>query len=102
RDLQIHVTQDHVKVVHPGAERGSSEVLAPYSADYPKVIIHPLDTCKFRLELSEEQDKVYHFVALSRTSRDLIALLIRCFHARQYVATAFILSRLFQNPATPG
>jgi len=102
RDLQIHVTQDYVKVVHPGAERGSNEVLAPYSADFPKVVIHPMDTCKFRLELSEEQDKVYHFVALSRTSRDLIALLVRCFHARQYVATSFILSRLFQNPATPG
>lgn len=102
RDLQIHVTQDHVKVVHPGAERGSSEVTAPYSADYPKVVIHPMDTCKFRLELSEEEDKVYHFVALSRTSRDLIALLIRCFHARQYVATTFMLRQLYQNPATPG
>mmetsp|Transcript_83646 Transcript_83646/g.187050 ORF Transcript_83646/g.187050 Transcript_83646/m.187050 type:complete len:482 (+) Transcript_83646:141-1586(+) len=102
RDLQIHVTQDYVKVVHPGADRGSSEVVAPYSADFPKVVIHPLDTCKFRLELSEEPDKTYHFVALSRTSRDLIALLIRCFHSRKYVATSFILSRLFQNPATPG
>lgn len=102
RDLQIHVTQDHVKVVHPGAERGSNEVMAPYSADFPKVIIHPTDTCKFRLELSEEQDKVFHFVALSRTSRDLIALLIRTFHARQYVATSFVLSRLYQDPARPG
>lgn len=102
RDLQIHVTQDHVKVVHPGADRQSSEVLAPYTADYPKVVIHPLDTCKFRLELSDEVDKIYHFVALSRTSRDLIALLIRCFHSRKYVATSFILSQLFQNPATPG
>lgn len=102
RDLQIHVTQEYVKVVHPGAERGVSEVVAPYSADYPKVVIHPLETCKFRLELSDEQDKVYHFVALSRTSRDLIALLIRCFHSRIYVATSFVLSRLFQNPATPG
>mmetsp|Transcript_28065 Transcript_28065/g.89202 ORF Transcript_28065/g.89202 Transcript_28065/m.89202 type:complete len:640 (+) Transcript_28065:114-2033(+) len=102
RDLQIGVTQDYVKVVHPGAERGSSEVVAPYTADYPKVVIHPLDTLKFRLELSEEADKVYHFVALSRTSRDLIALLIRCFHSRKYVATSFILSQLFQNPATPG
>mmetsp|Transcript_93318 Transcript_93318/g.273175 ORF Transcript_93318/g.273175 Transcript_93318/m.273175 type:complete len:635 (+) Transcript_93318:95-1999(+) len=102
RDLQIHVTQDHVKVVHPGADRQSSEVLAPYTADYPKVVIHPLDTCKFRLELSDEADKIYHFVALSRTSRDLIALLIRCFHSRKYVATSFILSQLFQNPATPG
>jgi len=102
RDLQIHVMQDYVKVVHPGADRGSSEVVAPYSADYPKVVIHPLDTCKFRLELSEEADKIYHFVALSRQSRDSIALLIRCFHSRKYVATSFILSRLFQNPATPG
>jgi len=104
RDLQIHVTQDYVKVVHPGAESRSHdhELVAKYSADYPKVVIHPLDTCKFRLELSEERDKIYHFVALSRPSRDLIALLIRCFHSRRYVATSFILSRLFQNPATPG
>lgn len=102
RDLQIRVTQDFVKVVHPGADRGSSEVVAPYSADYPKVILHPSDTCKFRLELSEDPEKCYRFQALSRTSRDLIALLIRCFHARKYVATSFILSRLFQNPATPG
>lgn len=102
RDLQIRVTQDFVKVVHPGADRGASEMVAPYSADYPKVILHPLDTCKFRLELSEDPDKTYRFQALSRTSRDLIALLIRCFHSRKYVATSFILSRLFQNPATPG
>eukprot|EP00927_Polykrikos_kofoidii_P079259 TRINITY_DN76044_c0_g1_i1.p1 TRINITY_DN76044_c0_g1~~TRINITY_DN76044_c0_g1_i1.p1 ORF type:complete len:631 (-),score=142.80 TRINITY_DN76044_c0_g1_i1:39-1931(-) len=102
RDLQIHVTQDCVKVVHPGADRGSQEVVAHYTADFPKVVLHPLDTLKFILELNEDRDKVYHFVALSRTSRDLIALLIRCFHSRKYVATSFILSRLFQNPATPG
>ena len=102
RDLQIHVTQEHVKVVHPGAGRGTGEVMAPYSADYPKVIIHPTDTCKFRLELCDEQDKIFHFVALSRTMRDLITLLVRTFHARQYVATSFVLSRLFQDPARPG
>jgi len=102
RDLQIHVLQDHVKVFHPGRDSASGEVTAPYTADYPKVVLHPLDTCKFRLELSEEPDKVYQFVALSRSSRDLITLLIRCFHARKYVATSYILSKLFQNPATPG
>mmetsp|Transcript_57629 Transcript_57629/g.146270 ORF Transcript_57629/g.146270 Transcript_57629/m.146270 type:complete len:645 (+) Transcript_57629:126-2060(+) len=101
RDLQIRVTQDFVKVVHPGADR-DPEVVASYSADYPKVVLHPSDTCKFQLLLSEDQEKCYKFQALSRTSRDLIALLIRCFHARKYVATSFILSRLFQNPATPG
>jgi len=102
RDLQIHVTQDCVKVVHPGPERGNHEVIAHYTADYPKVVLSPIDTCKFRLEQGEEADKIYHFEALSRTSRDLIALLIRCFHSRRYVATSFILSRLFQNPAKPG
>lgn len=101
RDLQIHVTQDYVKVVHPGAERGS-EVLVHYTADYPRVVIHPLDTCKFCLELGEARDQIYQFVALSRTSRDLIALLIRCFHSRKYIATSLILSSLGQNPATPG
>jgi len=102
RDLQIKVTQDCVKVVHPGADRASSEVVATYSADYPKIILHSSDNCKFRLELSEDPEKAYSFQALSRTARDAIALLIRCFHARKYVATSFILSRLFQNPATPG
>lgn len=102
RDLMIHVSPDFVKVVHPGADRGSAEVSAEYSSGFPKIVIHPLDTCKFRLELSDDRDKVYHFQALSRTSRDLIALIIRCFHSRQYIATSFMLSRLFQNPATPG
>mmetsp|Transcript_28610 Transcript_28610/g.82204 ORF Transcript_28610/g.82204 Transcript_28610/m.82204 type:complete len:653 (-) Transcript_28610:54-2012(-) len=102
RDLQIRVTQDFVKVVHPGIERGNNEVMAPYSADYPRVIIHPKDTCKFKLELSEDPEKSYRFQALSRNSRDLIALLIRCFHSRKYVGTSYILSQLFQNPATPG
>jgi hypothetical protein len=69
-------------------------------ADYPKVIFHPLDTCKFQLFLAE--DNVFQFAALTRTSRDLIALTIRCFHARKYIATTFIMSKLFQNPATPG
>lgn len=102
RDLQIRVTMDFVKVVHPGADRGASEVSAPYTADYPKVVLHPVDTNKFTLFLTDEQEKTYRFQALSRTSRDLIALLVRCFHARKYVGTSFILSRLFQNPATPG
>mmetsp|Transcript_85028 Transcript_85028/g.132877 ORF Transcript_85028/g.132877 Transcript_85028/m.132877 type:complete len:645 (+) Transcript_85028:108-2042(+) len=101
RDLQIHVTQEYVKVVHPGADRGREDIVQ-YTADYPRVVIHPLDTCKFRLELGEGTDRLYHFVALSRTSRDLIALLIRCFHSRKYVATSLILSSLGQNPATPG
>merc|ERR1719217_512 len=89
RDLQIHVTQDGVRVVHPG-ERGGKEANAGYAADFPRVVIHPLDTCKFRLELGEGQNQTYRFLALSRASRDLIALLIRSFHARRYVATSLL------------
>merc|ERR1719387_2550331 len=102
RDLQIHVMQDYVKVVHPSGERSGREVAAGYVADFPRVVLHPLDTSKFRLELSENPDHVYLFGALSRTNRDLIALMVRCFHARRYVSTSLILGALFQNPATPG
>eukprot|EP00928_Gymnodinium_smaydae_P028953 TRINITY_DN21944_c0_g1_i1.p1 TRINITY_DN21944_c0_g1~~TRINITY_DN21944_c0_g1_i1.p1 ORF type:complete len:645 (+),score=158.40 TRINITY_DN21944_c0_g1_i1:138-2072(+) len=103
RDLQIQVTQNCVKVVHPGAGGGGDhEDVARYTADYPKVLIHPTDQLKFIMELSEDRERAYHFVALSRTSRDLIALLVRCFHARKYIVTSYMLSGLFQNPATPG
>jgi len=102
RDLQIHVMQDYVKVVHPSGQTGGREIVANYVADYPRAVLHPLDTSKFRLELSEAPEHVYLFGALSRTNRDLIALMIRCFHARRYVSTSLILGALFQNPATPG
>lgn len=101
RDLMLRVTQESVKVVHPGAMPGQSEVVVSYRADYPKVVLHPVNNCKFRLELSEDSAQCYHFVALSRSSRDLIALMIRTFHSRQYVATTFLLSQMTQNPAAP-
>eukprot|EP00397_Hematodinium_sp_SG-2012_P009009 GEMP01009081.1.p1 GENE.GEMP01009081.1~~GEMP01009081.1.p1 ORF type:complete len:609 (+),score=138.36 GEMP01009081.1:130-1956(+) len=94
QDLVIHVMQDDVKVVQPGmTERFNKEVVAFYTADFPKVIIHPLDTVKFRLVMNEE--KTFHLAALSRTSRDLVALTIRCFHARKYISTSYVLSQLF-------
>mmetsp|Transcript_16237 Transcript_16237/g.36399 ORF Transcript_16237/g.36399 Transcript_16237/m.36399 type:complete len:616 (+) Transcript_16237:147-1994(+) len=99
RDLQIHVRPDSVKVVHPGP---NNEVVAPYTADFPKVILDPQDTCHFRLELSEDREKNYHFVALSRSSRDLIVLLIRIFHARTYVANSYMLGQVVQNPMKSG
>eukprot|EP00403_Amphidinium_massartii_P044764 CAMPEP_0178465262 /NCGR_PEP_ID=MMETSP0689_2-20121128/51265_1 /TAXON_ID=160604 /ORGANISM="Amphidinium massartii, Strain CS-259" /LENGTH=623 /DNA_ID=CAMNT_0020092185 /DNA_START=105 /DNA_END=1977 /DNA_ORIENTATION=- len=99
RDLQIQVRPEGLKVVHPGP---NNEVLAPYTADYPKVVLDPLDTCHFRLELSEDREKSYHFMALSRASRDLIVLLMRTFQARMYVATSYMLGRLSQNPSRPG
>jgi len=93
-DLVIHVMQDDVKVVQPGmTERFNKEVTSYYTADFPKVLIHPLDTVKFQLVMSD--DKTFHLAALSRTSRDLVALTIRCFHARKYISTSYVLSQLF-------
>lgn len=102
QDLVIHVMQDDVKVVTPGmTERYNKEVVAFYTADYPKVIIHPLDTVKFQLVMNEE--KTFHLAALSRTSRDLVALTIRCFHARKYISTSYVLSQLFaKTPSANG
>jgi len=94
QDLMIHVTAESVKVVpvQGGAEKTNREISVEYSADYPKVIIHPLDTSKFQLLMSES--RTFHFAALSRTSRDLIALTIRCFHAKKYLSVSGILEAL--------
>lgn len=106
KDLVIHVSADAVRVVpvQGGAERAGKDVTAEYSADYPKVIIHPLDTTKFQLVMSEA--RTFHLIALSRTSRDLIALTIRCFHAKKYNSTQGILETLLpvqpSTPLTPG
>jgi len=101
QDLAIHVSAEGVRVVpvQGGAEKANKEVTAEYSADYPKVIVHPLDKCKFQLVMSES--RAFHLMAMSRTSRDLIALTIRCFHARRFLPTASILERLLRCPAAP-
>jgi len=99
----INATADGVGVVpvQGGAEKSNKEAFVEYSADYPKVIIHPLDTTKFQLVLSES--RAFHFVATSRTSRDLIALTIRCFHSKKYLSTQIILQSLLPvQPLAPG
>mmetsp|Transcript_88639 Transcript_88639/g.211640 ORF Transcript_88639/g.211640 Transcript_88639/m.211640 type:complete len:650 (+) Transcript_88639:101-2050(+) len=105
QDLAIQVSSEGVRVTSVGAGyqgRDSREVYAEYSSEYPKVIIHPLDTTKFRLVMSEV--KTFHLMALTRTARDLIALTIRCFHAKKYMSTSSLLQTLLpvQAPATAG
>jgi len=104
-DLVIHVTAEGVGVapVQPdGTTKASREVVAEYSADYPKVIVHPLDTSKFQIVMSES--RVFHLMATSRTSRDLIALTIRCFHAQKFLPTSEILQALLpvRDPLVQG
>eukprot|EP00933_Yihiella_yeosuensis_P037084 TRINITY_DN30934_c0_g1_i1.p1 TRINITY_DN30934_c0_g1~~TRINITY_DN30934_c0_g1_i1.p1 ORF type:complete len:668 (+),score=143.50 TRINITY_DN30934_c0_g1_i1:86-2089(+) len=106
QDLVIQVSTEGVRVTPVqgggGADKGSRdtrETYAEYSVDFPKIIIHPLDTSKFQLIMSETRS--FHLIALSRTSRDLIALTIRCFHAKKYLPTNHILQMLLPvQPAT--
>mmetsp|Transcript_14345 Transcript_14345/g.25223 ORF Transcript_14345/g.25223 Transcript_14345/m.25223 type:complete len:661 (-) Transcript_14345:73-2055(-) len=102
-EMVIHVSAESVKVVpmQGGSEVKSREVASEYSPDYPKVIIHPLDTCKFQLIM--DHARIFHLQAQSRTSRDLIALTVRCFHAKKYLSTNDILQELFPvNPMGQG
>jgi len=63
--------------------------------------MHPFDTCKFKVYYSDSKvDAKYEFnkriemKALSRASRDLIALAIRCFSAHTYFINSKIISNL--------
>jgi len=101
------VSPESVKVIllQASAETKNRETVADYSPDYPKVIIHPLDTGRFQLIMSET--RTFNLQAQSRTARDLIALTVRCFHAKKYLPTSGILQELFPvhamgAPATPG
>mmetsp|Transcript_35592 Transcript_35592/g.94681 ORF Transcript_35592/g.94681 Transcript_35592/m.94681 type:complete len:667 (-) Transcript_35592:111-2111(-) len=96
REHVIHVTAERVRIVPADAkgsrEDPSKEVSIEYGHDYPKVIIHPLDTSKFNLHMGDGRN--FQMFATSRTTRDLIALTIRCFHARNYLPTAQLLGDL--------
>eukprot|EP00927_Polykrikos_kofoidii_P056535 TRINITY_DN50634_c0_g1_i1.p1 TRINITY_DN50634_c0_g1~~TRINITY_DN50634_c0_g1_i1.p1 ORF type:complete len:678 (+),score=137.54 TRINITY_DN50634_c0_g1_i1:139-2172(+) len=103
QELVIYVTEDRVRVVplHGGSERTNREVSTDYTTEFPKVVIHPLDTLKFKLIMSE--GRTFHLAGTTRTARDLIALTIRCFHARKYMSTQNILADLLPvQPLGPG
>ncbi|CAK0855507.1 unnamed protein product [Prorocentrum cordatum] len=57
------------------------EVWTEYTTEYPRVIVHPLDTTKFQLTMNET--RIFNLTAPSRTARDLVALTVRCMHARR-------------------
>jgi len=106
RELVIDVSPETVRVAPQGQDRQSGkasdrEVSAEFTEDYPKLIIHQLDTTKFQLVMNES--RTFHLVASSRTSRDLIALTIRCFHAKRYLSTQSVLQELLPiQPLGPG
>lgn len=73
-----------------------------YTIDYPRVELHPFDTRKFTLFYADSKvdakydcNRCIEMRAASRQSRDIIALLIRCFSAQTY----FINSKIIANVA---
>merc|ERR1712113_395717 len=62
-NLNITVTEDSIRVAHVPCN-GTRDVEAEFSQEFPRVIIHPLDTGKFSLAMSETI--TYHIKAQSR------------------------------------
>ena len=73
-----------------------------YTIDYPRIELHPFDTCKFKIFYADNKvdakydcNKCIEMRASSRQSRDLISLLIKCFSAQTY----FLNAKIIQNVA---
>lgn len=100
QDVAIHVNKEGARVapLQGGAERPGKELCVEFSAEYPKVIIHPLDTLRFQLIMNESH--IFNLIAQSRTARDLIALTIRCHHAKRFLSTDSILDALLPRAQT--
>lgn len=69
-----------------------------YTIDYPRIELHPFDTCKFKIFYADNKvdakydcNKCIEMRAGSRQSRDLIALLIKCFSAQTYFINSKII-----------
>ena len=112
-DAKLFVSQHLIKICFEdqGASVGSSfneDVISlKYTIDFPRVEMHPFDTTRFFIfyDKSETVDAHYDFnkkidlKALSRQSRDLIALCLKCFSAQTYLMNSKIISSLPDLPA---
>ncbi|PFH38596.1 hypothetical protein BESB_009380 [Besnoitia besnoiti] len=62
---------------------------ARFSSEYPRLLLHPADSKRFTLALSEE--KAFVLNAYTRHQRDLIAMTLRSFHARAAIGASKLL-----------
>jgi hypothetical protein len=92
---------------HAGSSK--DEVLSlKYTIDYPRVELHPFDTQKYKIYYADhkvnakyEFNKCIELKALSRQSRDLIALLIKCFSAQTYFVNSRIIANVSEDDFDP-
>jgi len=89
QDVKISISAENVKVC---GVPGKRDIVAEYGTDFPKVILHPLDSVKFTLAMGETN--TLQLAARSRSKRDLLALCVRCFHAKKHISLTAISEHL--------
>ena len=103
-DASLFVNQSVIKICFVDSFGGTSNddaISFKYTIDYPRIELHPFDTKRFKIFYSDDKlDAHYNFnkciqlKALSRQSRDLIALAIKCFSAHTYYINSKIISEV--------
>lgn len=90
-----------------GGTANDDAIALKYTIDYPRIELHPYDTHKFKIYYSDDKieakyefNKCIEMRALSRQSRDLIALAIKCFSAHTYFINSKIISNLNKDSKT--
>lgn len=85
-------------------ENDSDVISLKYTIDYPRVELHPFDTRKFllyyadtKVNASYDCNRCIEMRAASRQSRDIIALLIRCFSAQTYFINSKIIASVTEE-----
>ncbi len=88
-----------------GGTANDDAISFKYTIDYPRIELHPFDTKRFKLIYSDDKkdatyslNKSLDLKALTRQSRDLIALAIKCFSAHTYYLNSRIISEVNNNP----
>ena len=98
--------EDTQKASSVGSSFTEDVINFKYTIDYPRIEMHPFDTKRFSIFYDKSEttvNAVYDFnkciqlKALSRQSRDLIALAMKCFSAQTY----FLNSKLIDSLPMP-
>eukprot|EP00922_Rhytidocystis_sp_ex-Travisia-forbesii_P071581 GHVS01106802.1.p1 GENE.GHVS01106802.1~~GHVS01106802.1.p1 ORF type:complete len:713 (-),score=153.08 GHVS01106802.1:88-2226(-) len=98
KQLVIHIMTEEVKVLQPGPMNMgyTRKWCAKYGAEYPIISLHNTNAMLFTVSFGTGES--VSLEAFSRHQRDLIALGVRCFHARSYVSTSALLDLVLPSP----
>jgi hypothetical protein len=116
-DAKLYISQHLVKIVvesAPQFESGSDDPLQQvisfkYSVDFPKLDMHPLDTTRFSIAYDTCESSMHAYYsfanslslrALSRHTRDLISLTLKCFSAQNHLFNTNLIRQLSGQPLT--